>query len=52
VRWFLEEPQEDHLAPIKWILHYVASIGDWRLWFGRKKGNQAPLIGFSYADIS
>jgi hypothetical protein len=36
---FLEEPLEDHLVVVKWILRYVASTSNWGLWFGRKKGN-------------
>jgi hypothetical protein len=48
---FLEEPQEDHLTTVKKILRYVAGTCNWGLWFGRKKRNQALLIGFSDADF-
>jgi hypothetical protein len=48
---FLEEPQEDHLTAVKKILRYVAGTCNWGLWFGRKKRNQALLIGFSDADF-
>ena len=49
---FLEEPKEDHLAALKRILRYVAGTSNWGLWFGRKKGNQAQLTGFSDADFA
>jgi hypothetical protein len=52
VSHFLEEPREDHLAAVKKILCYVADTCNWGLWFGRKKGNQALLIGFSDADFA
>jgi hypothetical protein len=52
VSHFLEEPREDHLAAVKKILHYVVGICNWGLWFGRKKGNQTLLIGFSDADFA
>jgi hypothetical protein len=52
VSHFLEESQEDHLAVLKKILRYVAGTCNWGLWFGRKKGNQALLIGFSDADFA
>jgi hypothetical protein len=48
---FLEGPREDLLAAVKKILHYVAGSCNWGLLFGRKKGNQALLIGFSDADF-
>jgi hypothetical protein len=49
---FLEEPWEDHLATVKKILRYVAGNCNWGLWFGRKKENQALLIGFCDADFA
>jgi hypothetical protein len=49
---FLEEPQEDHLTVVKKILRYVADTCNWGLWFGRKKGNQSLLTGFSDADFA
>jgi hypothetical protein len=49
---FLEDPQEDHLTVVKKILRYVAGTCNWGLWFGRKKGNQSLLIGFSDADFA
>jgi hypothetical protein len=49
---FLEEPREDHLAAVQQILCYVTGISNWGLWFGRKKENQALLIGFSDADFA
>jgi hypothetical protein len=49
---FLDEPREDHLVAVKKILHYVAGTCNWGLWFGRKKRNQALLIGFSDADFA
>jgi hypothetical protein len=52
VSHFLEEPQEDHLAAVKQILCYVAGTNNWGLWFIRKKGNQALLIGFNDADFA
>jgi hypothetical protein len=52
VSHFLEEPREDHLAAVKKILRYVAGTYNWGLWFGRKKGNQALLTGFSDADFA
>jgi hypothetical protein len=52
VSHFLEEPWEDHLAAVKKILCYVAGTCNWGLWFGRKKGNQALLTGFSDADFA
>jgi hypothetical protein len=51
VSHFLEEPQEDHLAAVKKILHYVAGTCNWGLWFGSKNGNQTLLTGFSDADF-
>jgi hypothetical protein len=51
VSHFLDEPQEDQLAVVKKILHYVVGICNWRLWFGWKKGNQAFLTGFSDTDF-
>jgi hypothetical protein len=52
VSHFLEEPREDHLAVVKKILRYVMGICNWGLWFGRKKGNQVLLRGFSDADFA
>jgi hypothetical protein len=52
VSHFLEEPQEDNLATLKKILHYVVGTCNWGLWFDRKKGNQALLTGFSDADFA
>jgi hypothetical protein len=52
VSCFLEESREDHLAVVKKILRYVADTCNWGLWFGRKKGNHAVLIGFSNADFT
>jgi hypothetical protein len=47
VSHFLEKPQEDHLTMVKKILPYVVGTCNWGLWFGRMKGNQALLTGFS-----
>jgi hypothetical protein len=52
VNHFLEEPREDHLTTVKKILRYVAGTCNWGLWFGRKKGNQTLLTGFSDADFA
>jgi hypothetical protein len=52
VSHFPEETREDHLASVKKILRYVVGICNWELWFGRKKGNHALLIGFSDADFA
>jgi hypothetical protein len=52
VSHFLEEPRKDHLAAVKKILCYVVGTCNWGLWFGRKKGNQALLTGFSDADFA
>jgi hypothetical protein len=52
VSHFLEEPQEDHLAAVKKILHYVTGTCSWGLWFDRKKGNHALLTGFSDGDFA
>jgi hypothetical protein len=49
---FLEAPHEDHLAAVKRILRYVEGTSNWGLWFGRKKGNQMMLIGFSDVDFA
>jgi hypothetical protein len=49
---FLKEPREGHLAAVKKILHYVTGTCNWGLWFGRKKGSQALLTGFSDADFT
>jgi hypothetical protein len=49
---FLEGPWEDHLTAVKKILCYVAGTCNCGLWFGRKKGNQALLTGFSDADFA
>jgi hypothetical protein len=46
---FLEEPREDHLTAVKKILRYVTGTCNWGRWFGRKKGNQVLLTGFSDA---
>jgi hypothetical protein len=43
---------EDHLAAVKKILRYMVGTCNWGLWFGRKKGNQALLTGFSDADFA
>jgi hypothetical protein len=51
VSHFLEEPREDHLVAVKKILRYVVGTCNWGLWFGWKKGNQALLTRFSYADF-
>jgi hypothetical protein len=52
VSHFLEESREDHLTVVKKILRYVVDTCNWGLWFGRKKVNQALLIGFSDADFA
>jgi hypothetical protein len=52
VSHFLEGPQEDHLAAVKKILHYVTGTCNWGLWFDRKKGNHALLTGFSDGDFA
>jgi hypothetical protein len=52
VSHFLEEPREDQLVAVKKILRYVVGTYNWGLWFGRKKGNQSLLIGFSDADFA
>jgi hypothetical protein len=52
VSHFLKEPREDHLATMKKILRYVTGTCNWVLWFGRKKGNQTLLTGFSDADYA
>jgi hypothetical protein len=52
VSHFLEEPLEDHLAVMKWILRYVAGTSNWGLWFGWKKGNQTLLTEFIDADFA
>jgi hypothetical protein len=52
VSHFMEEPHEDHLAVVKKILCYMTSTCNWGLWFGRKKGNQALLRGFSDTDFA
>jgi hypothetical protein len=52
VSHFLEESQEDHLAAVKKILRYVVGTYNLGLWFGRKKGNQVLLIGFSDANFA
>jgi hypothetical protein len=49
---FLQELREDHLAVVKKILRYVTGTYNWGLWFGRKKGNQALLTGFSDVDFT
>jgi hypothetical protein len=49
---FLEKPCEDHLAAVKHIVRYVAGACNWGLWFGRKKGEEARLIGFSDSDYA
>jgi hypothetical protein len=52
VSHFLEESREDHLGTVKKILRYVEGTCNWGFWFGRKKGNQALLTGFSDADFA
>jgi hypothetical protein len=52
VSHFLEDPQEDLLAMVKKIIRYLAGTCNWGLWFGRKKGNQTLLTGFSDADFA
>jgi hypothetical protein len=52
VSHFQEEPREDHLTAVKWILRYVAGTSNWGLWFSRKKGNLTMLIGFSDTDFA
>jgi hypothetical protein len=52
VSHFLEEPLEDHLVAVKKILRYVTGSCNRGLWFGRKKGKQALLTGFSDADFA
>lgn len=36
---FLEEPREDHVSVVQWILPYVVGTNKWELWIGKKKGN-------------
>lgn len=49
---FLENPREDHLTAVKHILRYLAGTKKWGLWFGRKKGQEGRLIGFSDSDFA
>jgi hypothetical protein len=46
---FLEEPCEDHLGAVKHILRY---IGDWRLWFGRKREKGVVPTVFNDSDYA
>lgn len=47
---FMEEPREDHMAAVKQILRYVAGTKDKGLFYGRKKGTEPVLTGFSDSD--
>ena len=47
---FMEEPHEDHMAAVKQILRYVAETKDKGLFYGRKKGTELVLTGFSDSD--
>ena len=48
---FLEEPQKDHSAAVKQILHYVGGTKGWGLRYGKNK-EQAQLNGFSDSDFA
>lgn len=49
---FMEEPHGEHLAAVKHIVRYIAGTIDWGLFYPRKTGVKANLLGFSDSDLA
>jgi hypothetical protein len=49
---FMEQPHEEHLAAVKHILRFVAGTKELGIFYPRKKGNDAELVGYSDSDLA
>jgi hypothetical protein len=48
---YIEEPHGDHLAAVKQILRYIAGTSGVGVFYSRKKGDRAELMGYSDSDL-
>lgn len=48
----MEEPHEEHLTAVKHILRFIAGTSDRGVFYPRKKGERAELLGFSDSDLA
>jgi hypothetical protein len=49
---FMEEPHEEHLTAVKHILRFIAGTRDWGLFYPKRNGGKAKLMGFSDSDLA
>jgi hypothetical protein len=49
--WFMEEPHEDHLVAVKWVLRYIAGTRNHGLVYTKHEDEPPKLVGFSDADL-
>jgi hypothetical protein len=49
---FMEEPHEEHLTTVKHILRFIAGIRDWGLFYPKRNGGKAKLMGFTNSDLA
>jgi len=49
----MEEPHKEHLAAVRHILRFIAGTNNnWGLFYPRKNGREAELVGFSDIDLA
>jgi hypothetical protein len=48
----MEEPHEEHLTAVKHILRFIARTRDWGLFYPKRNGGKAKLMGFSDSDLA
>jgi hypothetical protein len=49
---FVEEPHEEHLTAVKHILRFIAGTRDLGLFYPKRNGGKAKLMGFSDSDLA
>jgi hypothetical protein len=47
----MEEPHEDHLVAVKWVLRYIAGTRNHGLVYTKHEDEPPKLVGFSDADL-
>jgi hypothetical protein len=48
----MEIPHEEHLIAVKHILRFIAGTRDWGLFYPKRNGGKAKLMGFSESDLA
>jgi hypothetical protein len=49
---YMEDPHEDHLAAVKEIIRFVAGTSDVGVFYPRRSGDRAELLGYSDSDLA